>query len=325
MLTAAIIGCGLIGSGGKPSEPAISHAGAYRSHPKIILTAGADIDEKKLKKFGVTWRVKNLYTDYQEMLEKEKPELVSICTPTLSHFDIVCKVIKAKVKLVFLEKPATETLHQADELIALAQEYGTSIAVNYQRAWDKRCQEMVKYLKKQSLGAIQKVYGCYTGGTVHNGTHMFQIVNSVLGKPISVHATFNGHNNITATVEYHGEIRTIFSGYTNLNFSLHELDFIAKYGRYKYLNGGERIELWKQKNSSIFPNFRILFLSRMIENPGLFGCLNSAISDLLSCKGRKKELRCGLRESREALEIALAIEESLRSNGERVILPIKQT
>ncbi|WP_072765277.1 Gfo/Idh/MocA family protein [Arenibacter nanhaiticus] len=50
-------------------------------------------------------------------------DVIDIVTPTLSHFDCAKKAIK-KGKHVFIEKPITNTLEEAEELLALELEYG---------------------------------------------------------------------------------------------------------------------------------------------------------------------------------------------------------
>ena len=189
-VAAAIIGLGFIGASGSPGKKAVSHAGAYIEHPDVILAAGADPDPAKREAFVRTWGVERVFADYRKMLSECRPEMTSICAPTLFHHDIVQDVIRAGVRLIFLEKPITENLKQADDLIALARKSGTTVAVNYGRVWDRNTQDMIVWLKQRIFGEIKVVRGIFTGGVVHNGTHMFHLVNEVLGQPLAV--VFNG-------------------------------------------------------------------------------------------------------------------------------------
>lgn len=67
------------------------------------------------KEFGYTY-----YANYEDLLNKV--DVVDIVTPTLSHFELAKKAIE-KGKHVFLEKPITHTLQEANELIRLAKKY----------------------------------------------------------------------------------------------------------------------------------------------------------------------------------------------------------
>ena len=113
----AIIGCGRIGCGFDDNSKLIrTHAGAYYNNPKTVLNALCDIDKTKLSKYGKKYGVTNLYTDYKQMLRKEKPELISICTLVDTHHNIVSEAIKNSVRGIFLEKPVANSLSNAKKI-----------------------------------------------------------------------------------------------------------------------------------------------------------------------------------------------------------------
>lgn len=316
----AIIGLGFIGASGTPGKTVISHAGAYREHPKIRLVAGADPDPARREAFTRTWGVEKVFSDYRKMLDKCRPDMVGICVPTPLHHAMAREVMTSGVRLVILEKPMTENLEQADDLIALAQKNRSIVSVNYGRAWEKNTQEMVSVLKQGLFGEILAVRGTFTGGVVHNGTHMFQLVNEVLGWPLTLTASQDTSGALVGVVEYTHGRRASFTGLENLGYSLHELDFITSSGRCLYLSGGQRIERLEARDSRCFPGFKELQVTRVVQNPGLSGYLSAAISDLLEAARVGRSLRCGLVEARQALAVGLAMNESCRFEGARILL-----
>lgn len=60
----------------------------------------------------------------------EVVDVVDIVTPTLSHFDCAAKAIK-KSKHVFIEKPITNTVEEARQLIQLAEEADVKVQVGH--------------------------------------------------------------------------------------------------------------------------------------------------------------------------------------------------
>ena len=66
-----------------------SHVRGYLSCERTEVVAGVDLRPSQLEKWGAEFGVTALYTDLGEMLEKEKPDIVSICTYPNSH----CKLI----------------------------------------------------------------------------------------------------------------------------------------------------------------------------------------------------------------------------------------
>ena len=85
---AAIVGCGRIASmfaQDKRRRGVVTHAQAYQRHPRTVLVAACDLDAQRLSAFGEQWKVKSLYTDFETMLRKERPDLLSVCTWNTTH------------------------------------------------------------------------------------------------------------------------------------------------------------------------------------------------------------------------------------------------
>jgi predicted dehydrogenase len=318
--SAAIIGLGFIGASGSPGPPPISHAGAYREHPEVRLVAGADPDPARREAFVRTWGVERVFADYREMLAECRPEMVGVCGPTPLHHEMTRDTVAAGVRIVFLEKPVADNLEQVDDLMRLTGERGVVVAVNYGRAWDGNTREMILELRRGDLGEVRAVRGTFTGGAVHNGSHMFQLVGAVLGRPLGASASKDAYGALLGVVEYPVGKRAFFTGFEKHGYSLHELDFIADSGRFLYLSGGERIERLEARESQIFPGFKTLEAFRIVRNPGLSGCLSAAISDLLTAARDGRPPLCGLAEARDALAVGLALERSLREEGARIPL-----
>ena len=99
------------------------HVPAIRKVPQLELVAGCDLSA------SVTGFDFPIFTDLEQMIDRCRPDIVAIVTPTDSHFDLACRVAEKGVH-VFCEKPFTATVEQATTLLALAKRKGVSIAVN---------------------------------------------------------------------------------------------------------------------------------------------------------------------------------------------------
>jgi predicted dehydrogenase len=82
-----------------------------------------DPDEENSKKVAEEYNTK-AFSSITELLDSI--DAVDIVTPTISHFDCAVDAIK-KGKHVFIEKPVTTTVEEAEELIKLAHEAGIKI------------------------------------------------------------------------------------------------------------------------------------------------------------------------------------------------------
>ena len=95
------------------------------------------------------------YQKPQELLEREKPQIVLIGTPPDSHFELARLALEAGAH-VLLEKPFTETVEQADALIALARERGKLLTVNTQY----RYMEIYRRTRERlAAGDFGRLYG----------------------------------------------------------------------------------------------------------------------------------------------------------------------
>lgn len=104
MKKAAVIGLGDI---------SVIHIMAITDNPEITLAAVCDIDEEKRAAApeGVPF-----YTDYKEMVEKEKPDVVHICLPHYLHVPVSEEIASMGVS-VFCEKPMALNAEQGREFV----------------------------------------------------------------------------------------------------------------------------------------------------------------------------------------------------------------
>ena len=94
-----------------------TYAEAIWDRPEVDLVAGADRDEKRLAMFGERYGIKALYTDALEMYEKENLDILAIATNTKGRSFLTVKAVEAGVKGIFVDKPMTFTLKEADDMV----------------------------------------------------------------------------------------------------------------------------------------------------------------------------------------------------------------
>jgi predicted dehydrogenase len=104
MLKVAVIGVGSIGT---------HHARIFSELEDVDLMGVADTDYKRAQDVALHYGCK-AYRDYSEVLDLV--DTVSIAVPTSSHFEIALDCIKNN-KDLFIEKPITSTLEEADRLV----------------------------------------------------------------------------------------------------------------------------------------------------------------------------------------------------------------
>lgn len=98
----AIVGLGVIG---KVHLKALQEQG-------LTPTAVCDSDKEKLKEYPQF----STYTDYSEMLEKEKPDVVHICTPHYLHAQMIILALEKNINAL-CEKPLCIKAEDIDKIL----------------------------------------------------------------------------------------------------------------------------------------------------------------------------------------------------------------
>jgi len=334
MFNAAIVGCGRIAStfddDPKRKSSIATHAGAYDFFPETKLIAAADIDSAKLKEFGKKWGVAKLYTDYQDMLAKEKIDILSVCTWNPTHFQICRKAISCGVKAIFCEKPITEKLSDADRLVELCEENGVILAVNHSRRWDKMHQQIKDFVEQGNLGKIQGVSGYYTAGILNTGIHMIDLLRFFFGDVAWVSGCFDGKASVAdpsadACLYFKQGFLVTLQGFDVTNYLIFEIDIYGAKGRLRIENSGFEASFYSMIGHPKFSGYKCLGERQKMFNGGLQDTLINAIDDLVFCLKKGNKPKSSAEDGRAALEIISAIYESGRDkNGAKVLLPLKK-
>lgn len=93
------------------------------------------------------------YTDYKQLLVKEKPELVAIATESGKHAKIALTCIEAGCNVI-IEKPIALSLADADAIIRAAKKKGVLVCANHQNRFNKSVQYIRKALEEERFGRL---------------------------------------------------------------------------------------------------------------------------------------------------------------------------
>jgi UDP-N-acetylglucosamine 3-dehydrogenase len=123
-LRVGVIGVGSIGD---------KHLAGYAQQGKSVeIAALVDINGQRLKAMAEKYEVsaQHCYHDYQEMLEEENLDAVSICTPNILHFPMAQATIGLGLSTL-IEKPMVLDPKHAQALGKLADKTGAKVMVAF--------------------------------------------------------------------------------------------------------------------------------------------------------------------------------------------------
>lgn len=144
----ALVGCGRV---------APSHIKAAVENGFEILSV-CDIDFSHIDEmFSCSVRCDNenirRYSDYREMYDTEKPELVSIALPSSLHAEAAIEAIKRGINVI-IEKPMAMSIEDADEIIRLSKVHNVKVSACHQNRFNVAVQEMRAALEKGRFGTL---------------------------------------------------------------------------------------------------------------------------------------------------------------------------
>jgi predicted dehydrogenase len=127
------------------------HAEILGHMEECEYTAIADLDpgaSKIAKRLGA-----RLYTDYEAMIDKERPDGVVVSVPNGLHEAVGCFCLRRGVH-VFMEKPIAPTISAARELIKSAGESDAKLLIGHHRRFNPMVNATKKMIEEGELGDI---------------------------------------------------------------------------------------------------------------------------------------------------------------------------
>jgi UDP-N-acetylglucosamine 3-dehydrogenase len=135
----------------------IGTGGWGKNHVRVFnelqcLAAVCDMDKERAEKYSRSYHVPG-YTSLQEMLQKEKLDAVTICTPASTHFQIASQALEAGLN-VFVEKPMTTTVKDGEALIEAAKKANRTVTVGFIERFNPPITELKRMIQDGKMGEL---------------------------------------------------------------------------------------------------------------------------------------------------------------------------
>lgn len=130
----AVIGVGYLGQ---------HHARILSQFEDVELFGVVDSDIERAKEIALLYKTRP-FRDYRDLLGEV--DAVSIVTPTVTHFEI-CREALIAGKDVFVEKPLTSNLEEAEELVRLSKERNQILQVGHLERYNPAYRAAKEFIK----------------------------------------------------------------------------------------------------------------------------------------------------------------------------------
>jgi predicted dehydrogenase len=151
-----------------------AHVRGYRAAEnaeRVEIVAGADISPEARDRFTQEVGVEKTYADYRELLERERPDAVSICTWPPLHPEMVEAACAAGVKGILCEKPMAVDLAGCDRMLAAAEDVGIVLVIGHQRRLQPKFTRARALIEEGAIGEPELFCGIAAGDLLSDGTH----------------------------------------------------------------------------------------------------------------------------------------------------------
>ena len=130
-----------------------THLKAYQQMPNVEVVALADPREERLLDLKQTYVVDDVYVDYQQLVQRDDIDVVSVATPNQFHAPVAIAALEHG-KHVLCEKPLARTSAEAEQMVRAAIDHDRvlKIAFNHRERGD--IQALKQAIDRGELGRV---------------------------------------------------------------------------------------------------------------------------------------------------------------------------
>lgn len=245
-----VVGLGQIGMGYDlnldPDVYVLTHARAFQRHQDFQLVGGVDPDHDRRQLFEAHYGV-SAYVDVESAMDKLRPDIVAIATPTAIHDLTVRVVLKTgRPAAILCEKPLSYEKDEAREIVEAVAEHGCKLFVNYMRRSDRGVVEVKRRLNEGLIGHPIKGVVWYSKGLFNNGSHFLNLLQYWLGeitdfRILAPGRLWDGHDPEPDVAVFFQRGTVFFLAAREEDYSHYTVELVTSNGRLRYEQGGERI------------------------------------------------------------------------------------
>ena len=174
----------------------------FNENHNTDMSHACDLNIERLERIRLRYPHVHITTDYKELLRDKNIDAVAIATPVFTHYKLVKEALEAG-KHVFVEKPLTANVREAERLVDIAAKKRLTLLVDHTYIYTNAIRKVKEFISSGELGEI------YYFDSVRVNLGLFQkdinviwdlaphdlsVMDYIIGeRPISVVATGSSH------------------------------------------------------------------------------------------------------------------------------------
>ena len=141
---------GLLGCGNAIAH----HLRALKSVPNVEVLWFCDKHESQARKAKAKWGNRGVVgTDFEDLLNQARPDVVHVCTPPSTHAEFACKALESGCHIL-LEKPMTTSIEDARRVLAVRDSSGRALCMMHNHMFDPVIIRIRNLVESGALGEL---------------------------------------------------------------------------------------------------------------------------------------------------------------------------
>jgi len=174
----AIIACGTI---------ARVHARGWQGVPDqpVALSALADTHPDARREFGDFFGIPadKRYADFREMLDREQPDVVDVCSWHQQHAEMVIAAAARRPKAILCQKPMAVDLNEADAMLTACARNSVKLVIAYQRPHHPTWRAARDLLRQGAIGTVKQIQLDDGGNLLNTNSHNIRLALFLMDEP----------------------------------------------------------------------------------------------------------------------------------------------
>ncbi len=128
MLKVAIAGCGLIST--------MKYIPIFKKlKNRVNLVGLSDINKQALKKVSSKYGISDTFSDFSQMLRRQKPDIVFVCTPPATHTELALEALESGTHLL-VEKPMALSSTDCSKMVSVSRKFNKKLGVMHNQIFN---------------------------------------------------------------------------------------------------------------------------------------------------------------------------------------------
>lgn len=287
--TGLVIGAGRMGAFYDTPQDGrtLTHCHAFVRSPRVHLAGIVDPDASRRGEAAARWGTA-AYASIGEAVRAVNADIVSICTPTATHAQVVEEVATRRPPFLFLEKPVGSVPGEAVRIAARIREARAACMVNYPRSFDPAVQDTARAAGAGDYGAFITGTIYYAKGIRNNGSHVISLVHQVLGG-IAAFQVLDGRVDYDAAdpsldvflrLERGGTLHVV--PVDERAYSIIDATFLFETARVHFRNFGLQVSVSRRRDDPVFAGYRDLEDRQEYVDTGLGRSMDRAVEQIVT-------------------------------------------